>query len=134
VKVSPFTQVENIKFGIGLGTLAGLIGHPRSQRVNRAGQMEVDCGSTVYRFDAASTLVEITANAPTLELDGHLIPFAVLANYVREHDQSAFERVGFLVSPRFGIAHDPDCPSWVTAFPEQSLHTWRAIGDTNAGA
>jgi hypothetical protein len=134
VKVSPFTQVGSITFGIDPGTLAGLIGQPRSQRVMRAGQMEVDYGSTVYRFDAASTLVEITADAPTLELDGHLIPFAFLSSYIREHDQSVFERVGFLVSPRFGIAHDPEFPSWVTAFPEQSLDIWLAIGGTNAGA
>jgi hypothetical protein len=134
VKVSPFTQVGSITFGIDPGALVGLIGQPRSERVNHVGQMEFDYGSTVYRFDATSTLVEITADAPTLDLDGHLVPFSYLPSYLQEHDQSAFERLGFLVSPRFGIAADTHFPSWVTAFPEQSLDIWRAIGDSNAGA
>lgn len=132
MKVSPFTQVGSITFGIDPGTLAGLIGQPRSERVNRDGRIELDYGAAVYRFDASSTLVEITADAPTLELDGHLVPFANLPSYLQEHDESAFTRAGFSVSPRFGIAFDPHFPSWVTAFPEKSLDIWRAIGGTNA--
>lgn len=134
MRFSPFTKVGDITFGTDAGTLAGLIGQPRAQRVNRDGLMEFDYGSVVYRFDETSTLVEITADSPAIQLDSHQVPFACLASCIREHDQSAFERYGFLVSPRFGIAHDPDFPSWVTAFPEKSLHFWRAIGGNHAGA
>ena len=134
MKLSPYSHVGNVTFGIGPDALVQVAGQPHSQRSNRASETELDYGSIVYRFDSNSTLVEITADSPALELDGYLIPFPLLAGYVREHDQSAFERVGFLVSPRFGIAHDPDCPSWVTAFPEESLDRWRAIGSSSAGA
>lgn len=134
MKASRFPQPGSIAFGIDPGVLVKLIGQPHSERINHAGWMELDYVTTVYRFDASSTLVEITVDAPTLELDSHLVPFSYLSSYLQEHDQSAFQAAGFLVSPRFCIAFDPQFPFWVTTFPEQSLDIWRAIGGINGEA
>jgi hypothetical protein len=134
MKVSPFAKVGNVPFGISPDALIELLGPPNDQRTDNSSNSELDYGSAVYRFDATSTLVEVTADVPALELGDAVIPFPFLAAYVREHDQSAFERAGFLVSPSFGLAHDPDYPSWVTVFPQQSVSLWQASGKGTAAA
>jgi hypothetical protein len=35
--------------------------------------------------------------------------------------------VGFIVSPKFGLAFDPDDAPWVTALAEHCIDTWRAL-------
>jgi len=61
---------------------------------------------------------------------GHVdVPFAGLEEFVRGEDASMFERAGFLVSPKFGLAFDPHCPTWVTALAAHCIDTWRAIGN-----
>jgi len=134
MKFIPLRQFGDIGFGAAADTLISLKGKPKRTRVKRSGLTELDYGSIFYRFSQDSRLVEVTANAPTIELSAVLVPFSLLANYFREHDQLYFERCGFLVSPRFGIAHDPDFPSWVTAFPASSIDLWRGVGDGDAGA
>ena len=52
---------------------------------------------------------------------------------VRTHDARAFERGGFLVSPRLGLAFVPTEPDWVTALAAHCLDTWRQLGQGAAG-
>src|SRR6516225_7410858 len=121
MRVIPLRQFGDVEFGSAADALISLKGEPKRTRVKRSGLTELDYGSIFYRFSQDGLLVEVTADAPTLELDAVLVSFNLLANYLREHDQSYFERCGFSISPRFGVAHDPDFPSWVTAFPASSI-------------
>ena len=60
------------------------------------------------------------------------IPFGGLAGFVRAQDAGVFERAGFLVSPRFGLAFVPGEPDWVTALAPHCLDTWRHLGSADA--
>ena len=62
-------------------------------------------------------------------VDGDVVdvPFAGLAAVVQAQDATAFERAGFLVSPRFGLAFVPGQPDWVTALAAHCIETWRAL-------
>jgi hypothetical protein len=64
---------------------------------------------------------------PVLSVGNVSVPFAALADFVHEQDDASFERAGFIVSPRYGIAFDPSCPSWVTALARHCIDTWRAL-------
>ena len=46
---------------------------------------------------------------------------------LRAHDGQVFERAGFVVSPRFGLAFVPAEPDWVTALAAHCVDTWRAL-------
>ena len=76
-------------------------------------------------------LEEVTRRAAVLYLllDGDVVdvPFAGLAAVVQAQDGAAFERAGFLVSPRFGLAFVPGQPDWVTALAAHCIETWRAL-------
>ena len=78
----------------------------------------------------------MTRRAPVLylQLDGGVadVPFAGLADFVRAHDAGAFERAGFLVSPRLGLAFVPAEPDWVTALAAHCIGTWRDLGGAPA--
>jgi hypothetical protein len=40
---------------------------------------------------------------------------------MRHQDSAAFERAGFVVSPKFGLAFAPESPTWVDGLG-QTLH------------
>ena len=65
--------------------------------------------------------------AEVVEIDGVQVPFEVLEAYVRERDDGIFERAGFIVSPRFGLAFDPRSRYWLTALAAHCLDEWRAL-------
>ena len=64
--------------------------------------------ATAQRYDAAG--------------DVHALLIAI-----RDNDSAAFERAGFLVSPRYGIAFVPDEPGWLTALARHCLPQWEAM-------
>lgn len=107
-------------------------GIPMREGPNGVGLTELDYGDVVYRIQASSgRLEEVTRRAPTLYLltdDGVAdVPFGALAAFVHAHDRDAFDRAGFLVSPRYGFAFVPGEPDWVTALAEHCIDTWRAM-------
>ncbi len=65
--------------------------------------------------------------APIVNLGKIIVPFSALGSFIQNQDPAMFEKAGFIVSPRFGLAFDPDCPTWVTALAEHCLDSWRAI-------
>ena len=134
MRIVPFAQVEDVFFGASQANLLSMRGEPVSRRVNRDSLAELDYGAGIYRFDASDALVEITVNVPVVDLDGHRVPYALLRSYIAGRDISMFERAGFVVSPSFGIAFDPECPFWVTAFPRESIELWRALCAPRFGA
>nr|WP_255719382.1 hypothetical protein [Pelomonas sp. P8] len=88
---------------------------------------EYDYGHSVFRFQDGGRLEEITKRTPVLLLDSVAVPFATLGAFVRAQDADAFERAGFIVSPRYGVAFVPDEPDWVTALAQHCIPTWRAL-------
>lgn len=69
----------------------------------------------------------MTRQVRVLHLDALAVPFDALTALVRAHDSQAFERAGFIVSPRWGIAFDPHDGGWVTALAAHCLPQWRAL-------
>jgi hypothetical protein len=87
----------------------------------------MDYGDVVYRFQDCGRLEEITLQAVVVMLGNVAVRFATLAAFIRAQDPEAFERAGFLVSPRFGPAFDPAEPFWVTALARHCIGEWRAL-------
>ena len=81
----------------------------------------------MFRFQDCGRLEEVTAQAPVLHLGTAAVPFSLLEEFIRDHDALMFERAGFVVSPSFGLAFDPQCPSWVTALARHCIAEWKAL-------
>jgi hypothetical protein len=127
MRLEPFVRVDQVPFTASRGDIVGAHGEPTSERRNDVGLHELDYGDVVYRFQDCGRLEEITVQAPVVDLGTVAVPFGSLASFVREHDAHMFERVGFLVSPTFGLAFDPHHASWVTALARHSIELWRAL-------
>ena len=62
-----------------------------------------------------------------LNLGAVAVPFTALEAFVRDNDPSMFDKAGFLVDPKFGLAFDSQCPNWVTALAAHCINEWRAL-------
>ena len=127
MKLLPFTAVDGLAFGATAEGVTDLLGPPSNNKLSRKGERELSYANARYRFDAKGHLAEITANALAVQFGSVSVPFKLLAAYIKEQDHSAFEKVGFVVSPMYGLALDPAFPSWVTAFTTERLALWRAV-------
>lgn len=132
MKLKPYAEVDGLPFTVRRADLQRRHGAPPRERGNGIGLTELDYGDVVFRFqDCSGRLEEVTRRAAVLYLllDGDVVdvPFAGLAAFVPAHDGAAFERAGFLVSPRFGLAFVPGQPDWVTALAAHCIETWRAL-------
>jgi len=127
MKLHPFVRVDETAFTASSTDITNVMGEPLRKGRNDIGLNELDYGDVVYRFQDGGHLEEITKQAPVVILGIVAVPFDTLAFFVREHDDAAFERAGFLVSPKFGLAFDPTDPCWVTAIAKHCVNTWRAL-------
>lgn len=131
MRLRPFLEVDDLAFAATRDAIVARLGAPLRRTRNGVGLDEFDYGARVLRFQPSGRLEEVTQRAPVLYLldeEGVAdLPFAGLAAYVRAHDDAAFERAGFLVSPRFGLAFVPGEPDWVTALAAHCIDTWRAL-------
>ena len=127
MRLNPFEQVDGRAFSVTRADLVASLGPPQRESQNGVGLHELDYGTVVYRFQLSGRLEEVTAEAPVLHLDNVSVPFTSLETFVRSHDSEAFQRGGFVVSPRFGLAFDPGEPSWVTALARHCLPQWEAL-------
>jgi len=127
MKLDPYEQVDDTPFTLRREDLLRTRGRPWRAQRNGVGLDEMDYGDVVYRFQAGGRLEEITLQAEVVTLGNVAVPFATLAAFVRAQDAGAFERAGFLVSPRFGLAFDPAEPFWVTALARHCIAEWQAL-------
>jgi hypothetical protein len=125
--LDPFSSVDGVPFSVSRDDVLRRRGRPARVGRNNVDLNELDYGNVVFRFQDGGRLEEVTAHAPVVTLGRVAVPFGALANFVREHDGATFERAGFVVSPRFGLAFDPQCPSWVTALAAHCIDAWRAL-------
>ncbi len=128
MKLLPFERVDDIPFTITRDQLLVRLGRPARSRRNDVELDELDYGHVVYRFQDSGRLEEVTRRAPVLHLGPVAVPFAALEGFLRSQDPALFERAGFLVSPRYGLAFVPRDPDWVTALAAHCIPTWRALG------
>ena len=129
MKLDPYVQVDGTPFTLSSEDLRRARGEPWRALRNGVGLNEIDYGDVVYRFQDCGRLEEITVEAEVVTIGNVAVPFATLAAFIRAHDPEAFERAGFLISPRFGLAFDPSQPFWVTALARHCLPEWRRLGE-----
>jgi hypothetical protein len=127
MRLVPFIAVDGLPFAVSPAQLHQRFGPPLRLERTPVGLNEHDYGERVFRFQDSGRLEEVTQRVPTLFVGEAAIPFAVLAAFIRAHDAEAFERAGFLVSPRYGLAFVPDQPDWVTALAAHCIDTWRQL-------
>ncbi len=127
MNLEPFVSVDGTSFTSTQSEIVAKRGQPKRRLRNSVELNELDYGDVVFRFQDSGRLEEITRLAPVLFVGTQAILFPSLADFVRRNDSSVFVRGGFIVSPRFGLAFDPQCPSWVTALAEHCVETWRAM-------
>jgi hypothetical protein len=125
--VTPFVQVDGVPFTIGPAELQARLGAPRTRQRNEVGLDEWDYGDRVFRFQDSGRLEEVTQPAAVVHLGGVAVPFGALGAFVVGQDGGAFERAGYVVSPRFGLAFVPAAPPWVTALARHGVDAWRAL-------
>ena len=125
--LEPYTRVDGMPFTATRADILRAHGQPLSKLRNGVGLTALDYGGVVYRFQDCGRLEEVTTRAEVLHLGSIAVPFRNLAAFVRAHDATAFERAGFLVSPRYGIAFVPGEPCWVTALARHCLGEWEAL-------
>jgi hypothetical protein len=127
MKLLPFVQVDTTLFSASQESILAERGVPARQCRNGIGLNELDYGDVVFRFQDNGRLEEITMQAPVVYFGANDVPFSALESFVRSQDESVFDRVGFVVSPKFGLAFDPNYPFWVTALAAHCIDAWRAI-------
>jgi hypothetical protein len=127
MKLQPYEQVDDTLFSASSADILQARGQPWRQLRNDVGLNELDYGDVVYRFQDSGRLEEITLEAEVVSLGKVSVPFASLAGFIRAQDTEAFERAGFLVSPAFGLAFDPNEPFWVTALARHCIPEWKAL-------
>lgn len=126
--LEPFVRVDAMPFSASEAEVRAAHGKPLKTGRNGIGLNELDYGGVVYRFQDSGRLEEITLQSPLTFIGQAAVPFGALAAYVQSQDAGHFERGDFLVSPRFGIAFDPDAATpWVTALAAHCLDAWRAL-------
>jgi hypothetical protein len=127
MRLKPFEQVDEVPFTASREDVVRVRGKPALTHRNDVGLNELDYGSVVYRFKDNGRLEEVTEQATVVILGKVAVPFVALRQFIAEQDDSAFERAGFVVSPKFGVAFDPSNPFWVTALAAHCIGTWRAL-------
>jgi hypothetical protein len=127
MNLEPFVRVDETPFSASREEVVRMRGKPTRSCRNGVGLNELDYESVVFRFQDCGRLEEITMQAPVVSIGNLSVPFSALASFVRATDPSAFEKAGFLITPRFGLAFDPDEPFWVTALAAHCLDAWLAL-------
>ena len=136
MKIIPYEHVSGVAFGASPKKASAIFGKPeQTARRTDDRRLEVVFPSLVCRFDARSRLVEVTASSDSFEIQGcrirpnkgRTVAFSQLGFAVGKLDPASFIVNGFIVSPRFGIAFDPDQPNCVTAFSKSELVGWEKL-------
>jgi hypothetical protein len=127
MNLAPFIRVDGTAFSASCAEILRARGAPVRSCRNSVGLNELDYLNAVFRFQDCGQLEEITLAAPVVTLGVIAVPFSSLRPFVLAHDSKAFERAGFIISPKFGFAFDPQCPSWVTALAAHCIDSWRAL-------
>ena len=123
--LQPYLRVNGTPFTATRDDVIRAHGQPRSESRNTVGLTALDYGDVVYRFQDSGRLEEVTQRADVVHLGSVSVPFFALEGFIAEHDPDHFERAGFIVSPKYGLAFVPNPSRWVTALAAHCIGTWR---------
>ncbi|MCK6424141.1 MAG: hypothetical protein L6Q75_03500 [Burkholderiaceae bacterium] len=123
--LDPFIAVDGLPFTTTAPQLRARLGPPQSETRSTIELNELDYGDVVYRFQDSGRLEEVTRRADVVHIGSVSVPFFALQAFIAEHDPDHFERAGFIVSPKYGLAFVPDPSRWVTALAAHCIGTWR---------
>ncbi|EHK5111995.1 hypothetical protein I2702_004822 [Vibrio parahaemolyticus] len=123
--IVPFLEIDGISLDTSSRAVMEIKGHPNSIKTNSLGLTEIDFGSCVYRFDKEDRLYEVTLNTPSIKLAGVSVTFEQLGKYVKQTDNNWFDKYGFIVSPKFGVAFDPEHSPFLTVLTKLGLQGWK---------
>lgn len=127
MRLQPFVQVGELAFTLAADEIRRRWGAPLREGRNAVALNELDYGHAVLRFQDNGRLEEITLQVPVLDLGTVAVPFASLQGFVQHHDEGWFQRAGFTISPRFGLAFDAREPHWITFLAAHCLDEWRKL-------
>ena len=127
MKIDPYKQLDGIDLNTSSKQIIAEVGLLSTVRQNDIGFTEYDFGKYVFRFESSGNLSEVTADCPSVDLETQTVLFEELEAFVKRSDPQYFDKLGFLVSPRYGIAFDPDCSPWVTVLTSSGLRCWKNV-------
>ena len=111
-------SIEGIAFGAAPSALSPF-GSALKEKQNRRKEAEFAYENIIFRFDDTG-FVEASFRTPSqLMINGEIVAFSDLLDYLKKKDSEYFEHVGFGICPRLGLAYDLEHEgSWTTAFKE----------------
>lgn len=127
MRIDPYLCADGTPFTATRADILAAWGTPLREGRNVVELDEMDYGEVVFRFQDSGRLEEITRRAPVVHFGAVAVPFGSLRGFLAEQDGEMFERAGFVVSPRYGLAFVPWNPDWVTALAQHCIGTWRAM-------
>jgi hypothetical protein len=127
MKIEPFKSLEDIPLNLTVESLIERLGKPQKKEVNRVNLTEFHYGDRIWRFSDSTDLNEVTVYAPAVSIDQIETPFEGLKKRIKEDDSCAFERYGFVISPKYGVAFDPVHAPWLTVLTTNGLLKWEEI-------
>lgn len=127
MKISPLHAVDGIPFGAAEAEVVAVVGEPLLRSRSRRGEEELRYAESVYRFGGDLGLVEVSLNSQAVALNDVEVQFADLPTFFRTNDSEVFDRIGFVVSPRYGVAVDPSFETWVTLMPMHQIAAWKTL-------
>ena len=109
---------DGIPFGAPPAALEAR-GAPARKNINSLGETEYCFREVVFRFVADKFVEASFETPPQMDINGEIVPFTELLNFMKERDPAFFEALGFGVAPALGLAYDLEHDgSWTTAFVE----------------
>lgn len=118
MKITAYQSVDEARFGDDLVDVQRVLGSPTTRRRNNKGELELVYDRMVVRISEDDGLVECSAQPDVIELEGETILRRDVAAFLRDRDTHAKDVLGFVISPKFGIAVDvePDHGEWIVIF------------------
>ena len=127
MKIEPYKRINAIELNLKESELLESLGDPKKIAKNSIGLVEYDFNSQIFRFDSSGELNEVTVYSENVEIEGLSIPFDKLVLFVKKCDCNLFEKFGFIVSPKYGLAFDPEFFAWVTVLTSKGLVAWKKV-------
>lgn len=118
MKIVAYHSVAGARFGDQAADVQRVLGSPTSLRKNRRGELELAYDRMVVRISEDHGFVECSAQPDVIELEGDTIRRGDVTAFLRDRDADVRVALGFVISPKFGIAVDvePDHGEWMVFF------------------
>lgn len=127
MRIEPFSKLGHVSLDISRDELKLILGAPLAKRTNRIRLEEHDYKNGVYRFEASGVLSEVTIKAVHVEFGKIGVAFVNLAAFISSNDPDSVVKHGFVLSPTYGVAFDPEHQPWLTVLTKTGLAAWQKL-------